>query len=227
MCPGKNKIKPKFKKKIKRNIVKRNGNGKPKRIYDNVPYEVVGGEFNPHAGEEVVEAESTHVRCDKNLLEKARTQWQFGEWESLAKLDRDSLQHHPDRTELLLLAAAGRMQLGDAGQAGYIVRLALDRGCSKKRVSQILISGVYNSLGRAYAIAGQQSRALQHFENAVAIGTPGGDDRLLTKERISEQFRKIDLLNTKVGVLLDLENSPWKIQDTTNSGDKVNFYYET
>ena len=32
-----------------------------------------GGEFVPY---------------DENLLERARTQWQFGDWESLARIDR-------------------------------------------------------------------------------------------------------------------------------------------
>lgn len=30
------------------------------------------------------------VPYDENLLERSRTQWQFGDWESLAKLERDS-----------------------------------------------------------------------------------------------------------------------------------------
>ncbi|MGI9210908.1 MAG: hypothetical protein ACR2HF_00380, partial [Methylococcaceae bacterium] len=31
------------------------------------------------------------VAYDEYLLEKSRTQWQFGDWNSLAKLDRETL----------------------------------------------------------------------------------------------------------------------------------------
>jgi hypothetical protein len=31
------------------------------------------------------------VPFDENLLERSRTQWQFGDWASLATLDRDTL----------------------------------------------------------------------------------------------------------------------------------------
>ena len=30
------------------------------------------------------------VPYDENLLERSRTQWQIGDWESLAKLERDT-----------------------------------------------------------------------------------------------------------------------------------------
>jgi hypothetical protein len=113
------------------------------------------------------------VPYDENLLERARTQWQFGDWESLAKLDRETLQHHPDRAKLALLAAAGQFQQGDARLGRTFVRLAQDWGCSRKLISQIIIAGTHNSLGRAAALLGQEARALAHFNDAIAIGTPG------------------------------------------------------
>lgn len=133
------------------------------------------------------------VAYDENLLERARTQWQFGDWESLMKLDRETLQHHPDRAKLALLAAAGHMQLGDIQDARQFTRLAQDWGCSKKLISQILIAGVHNSLGRAAAINGEGQRALQHFENAIAAGSPAGEVRLLTQARLGEQLNQLGL----------------------------------
>ncbi len=138
---------------------------------------------------------NTHVvPYDENLFERARTQWQFGDWESLAKLDRNTLQHHPDRAKLALLAAAGHLQTNNTGAAKKFTRLAQDWGCSKKLVSQILIAGVHNSLGRAAATAGQQPRALKHFESAIAIGTPGSEVRLITQARVGEQLAQLGLL---------------------------------
>lgn len=130
---------------------------------------------------------------DENLLERSRTQWQFGDWQSLAQMQRETLQHHPDRAKLALLAAAGHLQSGSMDQARQYVRLARDWGCDKQLVSRILIAGVHNSLGRAAAMAGKQPKALDHFERAVAIGTPGGDVRLLTTGRTGEQLTQIGL----------------------------------
>lgn len=129
---------------------------------------------------ELVEAEdSTVVPYDEDLLERARTQWQFGDWESLAQLDRETLQHHPDRAKLALLAAAGRLQLGQADEARAYVRYAQDWGVGKRLVSQILISGVYMSLGRTATLRNDETCAYQHFKKAIRIATPGADVRLL------------------------------------------------
>ena len=140
-----------------------------------------------------VVAEQFVVPYDENLLERTRIQWQFGDWNSLAKLDLDNLQNHPDRATLALLAAAGRLQTDKAADARQFISLAQDWGVSKRLVSQILIAGVHNSLGRATAIAGNQLLALKHFESAVTICMPGLDRRLLTQARINEQFTQLGL----------------------------------
>jgi hypothetical protein len=135
----------------------------------------------------------TLVAFDENLLEKARTQWQFGDWESLAYIDRVTLQHHPERAKLALLAAAGRLQIGQADQASPFIRLALDWGCSPKLVAQILCSGVYNSLGCAAGLAGRQDKAELSFGKAVALGAGGADVALLKTARVNQQLKRIKI----------------------------------
>ena len=134
------------------------------------------------------------VPFDEYLLERSRTQWQFGDWASLANLDRDTLQHHPDRAKLALLAAAGQAQQGDAAQARQYIRLAQDWGCSKKLIAQILISGVHNSLGRAAAAGGQAHTSAQHFQDAIRVGMPNLDSRLLTQARAQQQLTDMGLV---------------------------------
>lgn len=133
------------------------------------------------------------VPYDENLLERSRTQWQFGDWQSLVELSRETLQHHPDRAKLALLAAAGRLQVGLDAEGKQFLRLAKDWGVSKKLLSQILIAGVHNSLGRAAAISNLQDRALQHFHNSVLMGTPGSEARLLTYARTHQQYLQLGL----------------------------------
>jgi len=136
---------------------------------------------------------SEWVAYDENLLERARTQWQFGDWESLATLSRETLQHHPDRAKLALLAAAGHQQQGDMAAARQFTRLAQDWGASKKLISQVLIAGVHNTLGRAAAVNSQQARAVRHFKSAISTANAGGDERLLAHARIQEEYAQLGL----------------------------------
>ncbi len=108
-----------------------------------------------------------------SLLAQANTEWQTGDWHSLAKLQRDTLQHHPDRAQLALLAAAGRLQMGKDAEAKPFIRLAQEWGASKQHIGQMLIAGVHRSLGRAAELGNQKQRAQRHFESAtVVMGKP-------------------------------------------------------
>jgi FkbM family methyltransferase len=148
----------------------------------------------PEAEEESVEgADSAEdetasevVIYDENLYERARTQWQFGDWESLAQIEHESLLHHPQRAKLALLVASGHQQRGDTDATREFTRLAREWGASKKLVSQVLIAGVYNTLGKASALCGQQQRALEHFEQSLRTAGDGGDVRLLAEARIQQ-----------------------------------------
>lgn len=104
-----------------------------------------------------------------SLLVQANTQWQIGDWHSLAKLQRESLQHHPDRAHLALLAAAGRLQMGKDAEAKPFIRLAQEWSASKQHIGQMLIAGVHRSLGRAAELGNQKQRVQRHFESAKAV----------------------------------------------------------
>lgn len=147
------------------------------------------------------------IPYDENLLERARNQWQFGDWESLAQLNRDILQHHPDRAKLALLAAAGHAQQGSFSSARQLTRLAQEWGCGAKLIRQIMIAGVHNSLGRAAEIIGQKTRALQHFESSVTIGTPGSDKRLLGQLRANMQISHAEIPNISSADILRSDKS--------------------
>jgi hypothetical protein len=133
------------------------------------------------------ETSSDIVFYDENLFERARTQWQFGDWNSLADIERESLNHHPQRARLALLIASGHQQLGDMDATREFSDLAKEWGCTKKQVSQVLIAGVYNTLGKAASLTGNEQRALGHFEQSVRTAGDGGDVRLLAQARGGRQ----------------------------------------
>ena len=133
------------------------------------------------------------VAYDESLLERARTQWQFGDWASLAAIGRETLQHHPDRAKLALLTAAGHQQLGDQAATRQFTRLAQDWGCGKKLIAQVLLAGAHNTLAKAAVAAGQVQRALKHFQDSIATGTPNTDLALATQARAGFQMNLMGL----------------------------------
>ena len=141
-----------------------------------------------------IDSPQTLVPFDEHLVERARSQWQFGDWESLTSILFDIIQHHPDRAKLALFVAAGHLQSGNVHEAQQLLRFATRWGASKNNLARILIAGVHNSLGRAAALTGQQVRMLKHFESSVGVGTPGADIRLLAKARQNEQLAQIDVV---------------------------------
>ncbi len=137
------------------------------------------------------------IAFDEHLLERARTQWQFGDWESLTSISRESLQHHPERARLAVLVAAGHSQGGHQEKFQEFIRLAQNWGCSRILINQVLISGVQNSLGLASLAAGQADRAKLFFEQSIQTGMPGTDFKLLTSARVLQQSRLLDLASRK------------------------------
>ncbi len=130
---------------------------------------------------------------DIHLLERARTQWQFGEWRSLAALDEDALRHHPDRAKLALLAATGHAQRGQQEQARQLTRKAIEWGVDRDLVKRLLLSGMHNSLARAAALAGQDERVKRHFEDALNVGLPGTAAPMAVRARAENELTQIGL----------------------------------
>lgn len=146
------------------------------------------------------------ISDDNGALDWARTQWQFGDWLSLSSVEIESLHQHPDRAKLALLIASGYLQIGKTSQARLFLDLAIKWGIGKKLLSQILISGVHNNLARAAAIAGQDARAIKHFEKAILTGTPGTGKRLLIQARISEQLRQLGINESGLNLAMHYAN---------------------
>ena len=140
-----------------------------------------------------LEGEFQPAVYDESLLERARTQWQFGDWDSLIKMQQKDFQHHPERSKLALFAASGHMQIGDINIAQQLIQQAQDWGCDKQLLARVLIAGVHNSLGRASALLGDQEKMSQHFEASLSTGSPGNDLRLLSPVRINLQLEQLGL----------------------------------
>lgn len=126
-----------------------------------------------------------------DVLERARMQWQFGDWESLVQMDEKVLESHPERAKLALLSASAHQQLNDHVSARHFTNLAKRWGCDKKTITRLLVAGVHNTLGRAAALAHDETLALVHFR--FAIEGVAGDARLACQARAVREVARLGL----------------------------------
>lgn len=140
--------------------------------------------------------------ADGNLLEKTYTQWMIGDWQSLATINPEKLDQHPDRSKLALLAAMGQIQSDNLENARKLINLAINWGAERKQISQILIAESYNSLGRIAMIAGNHEKATKHFEQSIKTGIPGVDAKIMANAK-----RNFYIENIKCRSILSLSNS--------------------
>lgn len=139
-----------------------------------------------------IQTVDSHI--DHNLLTLAFTHWQFGDWHKLAELSSRPLEHQPDRAKLALLIATGHYALGNTSDAREGLLQAMAWGCEQKLIRQMLVSGVYCTLGRAAAAADMAEEAAAHFCASIQIGISNhGDIALLAQSRTRQQFEQLGL----------------------------------
>lgn len=152
----------------------------------------------PAKQSDVLVAASTPDRnADAQLVfDCARMQWQFGDWENLVRMDDRVLESHPDRATLALLVASAHQQLNNHAEARRLLSVAKAWGCDSKLIARLLVSGVYNTLGRAAALVHDEPRALGHFRQAVE--GVSGDWRLACQARSVREVARLGLLDRAV-----------------------------
>ena len=131
--------------------------------------------------------DATFIPHDSGLLERTRMQWMMGDWQSLAAVDADTLEHHPERAKLAAYVGAGLQQLGQHEEAQRLLEQAKEWGCARKLLAEVLLSGVYYTLARAALVAGDRPRALRNLKESIEVGMPGHDVALVARARIGAQ----------------------------------------
>src|SRR5690606_16414719 len=139
------------------------------------------------------------VPFDETLLERCRIMWQSGDWEGVKALNRETLQHHPDRAKLALMAAAAHQQTGTSEESRSWPPLAREWRRRQRVIRQFMIAGVFNTLARASFAAGQTERARLHFEESMRSGGAKGNLAELTQARIASQTPQLELTESQSG----------------------------
>lgn len=138
-----------------------------------------------HEQETVVEIEPAGIApYDETLLDVCRTRWQLADWDSLARIESETLRNHPQRAKIALLVAAAHFQLGRNQEAQRLLQSALDWGASERQTVQMLMSGIHNSLAEAHELLGHAENTRVHHLDALRMGGVPGDAELLTRMRM-------------------------------------------
>ena len=145
---------------------------------------------------------------DADVFESARMQWQFGDWESLVKIDDLTLETHSERAKLALLVACAYQQMNDHGSARRLLHLCRAWGCDRKLIARLLVAGVHNTLGRTAALAREDERSLRHFREAVE--GVAGDARLACQARSVREVSRLRLFDQAIDFI---ENQAANIGD--------------
>lgn len=110
------------------------------------------------------------------LYSWARGAWDRADWPALAALAERPLDQDPRRERLALLVAAGLIQQGGLDSARRLLDQAVAWGATGRMISELLVSGTYNSLGRAALALEADLPPDRYFESA--LGAFGADARL-------------------------------------------------
>ena len=90
-------------------------------------------------------------------LEQAQPLWQQGDWVALMQMELAQLATqplHPHRAQLCALVGAAWAQAGDKPTAQRFLWQAIEWGCSKQFVAQLLLNGLQGTLAQATAASG-------------------------------------------------------------------------
>lgn len=128
---------------------------------------------------------------DDSFIRQLWSKWEYGDWEFLKNIDFGTVENDCDCAIITILSAAGYSQHGNFDIASDLFRFAAKSEASKTTIAQVIISGVYNSLGRAAAALYQSDRAVKNFETAVKFIAASSDLSFDAQHRVEKQFQDL------------------------------------
>lgn len=115
--------------------------------------------------------------------------WCLGAWSAL-EAHENNLES-TQQLELSLYIAAAQLQLGKSEQAKQLLESVSLNKEQKILVTQLLVSGVYNSLGKAHICAFDHENAARLFNSALNCVLPKTTSDSLINARTIEQYSQL------------------------------------
>lgn len=190
---------------------------------------------NRQSLQEVVFSDTTWAAIDEHLFVRSLTQWKLGDLESIFRLNHISVQHHPDRVKLILLLAASHAQIGHSEEARRYTKIALDWGCDKKLIGQILVSGLHNTLGYVANLAGDHKLEKQHIASAIQVGSLSSEARQFLEARFSYKKNQLFVKSNEEKLSLTVDKKKYflnsnnckNLEEISGEKNKNNFLTNT
>lgn len=136
----------------------------------------------------MVEQTTSGLSYEVGVLDRTKQQWFQGDWDSLVDLQIEQIEAHPARAKLSVVVGGAWLQKGDESRARVFLEHAINWGCDRKLIAQILVAGMHNTLGRVAALAGDEVRIDRHFRAAVT-GSGATIERTSLSRRDTELSR--------------------------------------
>ena len=140
-----------------------------------------------------------------------QSNWLFGDWTHTAEAGLKLLEQEPTDWPTLLYVGASLFQLGKTDEARETIRKAIEHGCPRKLAGRLLAAGANDSVGRAYAAAGDPQMALRCFHRSLDTLGVRENHPQLAKARICENFAQAGITvpwNVNLNALDDADFHP-------------------
>ena len=109
------------------------------------------------------------LNTTKINLHEIEQQWLLGEWEALIKTDIKALIADSTAALYLVYIAIAYQQLNKAELSKKYIKLALEKGCTRKKVIDILLAGISYNLACLALLKKQDKKAKSYFELTTKI----------------------------------------------------------
>ncbi len=119
---------------------------------------------------------------------RIQSNWLFGDWAHTAAAGLHLLEEEPTDWPTLLYVGASLFQLGQTDEAREKICQAIEHGCPRRLAGRVLAAGANDSVGRAYAAAGDPKTAIQCFNRSLDTLGLRETHPQLAKARICENF---------------------------------------
>lgn len=118
--------------------------------------------------------------------------WQFGDWTSLAQIQTI------ENEEQLALKASAQLQLGKIEQAKHTLKDLPAH--PSEQTARLLISGVFNTLGKAHAILDDKEKSENNFKLAVEGCIDTTSSKHIIQARKIEQLAQLNKFTRWIGL---------------------------
>jgi hypothetical protein len=153
-------------------------------------------------------SDDAEVGVQDSNLSRAKLLWYLGDWDALAKIEV-SESSGSQYGLLCLMKAAAFQQTGDVEGTLEYATLAKQNNVDSRLFKQILVGGLYHSLGRAHTIKGDYKRANTNISQALSLVEQVEDPQSGILSRIAREVSTHG--STDLAVSLVKQNIPRKL----------------